>query len=101
MVLTVPLSKLPGPNKHPGKGGLLPLDFGGNVYLDDAKAQNGKVFFTRRGIESPDAHTYLDVDGVLYDTVLGTSSQDVLDAVAEKFVQRQMNWVTVEINLSK
>ncbi len=95
MVLTVPLSKLPGPNKQPGKGGLLPLDFGGNIYLDDATAPNGQVFFTGQGIESPDAHTYLEVDGVLYDAVLGTSGQDVLDAVAEKFVQWQTDWVTV------
>ncbi len=95
MVLTVPLSKLPGPNKQPGKGGLLPIDFGGNVYLDDATAPNGQVFFTGQGVENPDAHTYLDVDGVLYDAVLGTSGQDVLDAVAEKFVKWQSDWVTV------
>ena len=95
MVLTVPLSKLPGPNKQPGKGGLLPLNFGGNVYLDDATVPNGQVFFTGQGVENPDAHTYLDVDGVLYDAVLGTTGQDVLDAVAEKFANWQSDWGTV------
>jgi hypothetical protein len=94
MVLTVPLSQLPGPNKKPGKGGLLPIDFGGNVYLEDAKAPNGQVFFTGNGVELPNAHTYLDVDGVLYDAVLGTSGDDVIKAVADKFAQWEEGWKT-------
>jgi hypothetical protein len=94
MVLTAPLKNLPGPGNKPGKGGLLPIDFGGNVYLEDATAPNGQVFFTGNGVEEPNAHTYLDVDGVLYDAVLGTSGDDVLKAVAEKFAKWESGWKT-------
>lgn len=92
MVLTVPLSKLPGPGGKPGKGGLLPLTFGGNVFEDGATKPNGQVFFTGQGVEHPNAHTYLDVDGVLYDAVLGTKGDDVTKAVAEKFANWESGW---------
>jgi hypothetical protein len=77
MVLTVPIDTLPG--------GLLKNTFGGNVY-NDSGTLTKQVLFTGNDFgEDPNAHTYLDVGGVLYDAVLGTKGEAVTDAVAEEF----------------
>jgi hypothetical protein len=79
MVLTVPINTLPG--------GLLKNTFGGNVYDDSTPGTLTKqVLFTGNDFgDAPNAHTYLDVGGVLYDAVLGTKGKAVTDAVAEEF----------------
>jgi hypothetical protein len=79
MVLTVPINTLPG--------GLLKNTFGGNVYDDSTPGKLTKqVLFTGNDFgEDPNAHTYLDVGGVLYDAVLGTKGDAVTGAVAEEF----------------
>jgi hypothetical protein len=77
MVLTVPLSGLPG--------GMLKKTFEGNVY-DDSKTRTGQVLFT--GItdgSDPNAHTYLEVGGMKYDAVLGTKGKEVDDSIADEF----------------
>jgi hypothetical protein len=76
MVLTVPIDTLPG--------GLLKNTFGGNVFGD--AGLNKQVLFSGNDFgDAPNAHTYLDVGGVLYDAVLGTKGKAVTDAVAEEF----------------
>jgi hypothetical protein len=77
MVLTVPLSKLPG--------GLLKNTFPGNVYNDQDQL-TGQVLFTGNPDgDDPAAHTVLLVGGVKYDAVLGTKGDQVDQSVADEF----------------
>lgn len=81
MLLTKPLSGLPG--------GLLPKSFGGNV-RDDSGELTGQVMFT--GVGGIQSHTWLVIDGVPYDPVLGTKGPQVAESIAEEF-----SWVVPEV----
>lgn len=81
MLLTKPLSGMPG--------GLLPKSFGGNV-RDDKGSLTGQVMFT--GVGGFQSHTWLIIDGVAFDPVLGTKGDQVAASVAEKF-----DWQVPEI----
>ncbi len=87
MVLTVKLSTLPG--------GLLKNNFGGNVY-NDAGTLTGQVLFTgNTDGNQPNSHTYLEVGGVNYDAVLGTTGDAVAAAVADEFEPwDKTDWLT-------
>lgn len=87
MVLTQPINTLPG--------GLLKNTFGGNVY-NDSNSLTKQVMFSGNDFgATPDAHTYLDVGGMLYDAVLGTRGKAVTDAVADEFGNWEKDkWVT-------
>lgn len=75
MAMTVPLSSIKSK-------GLLDKSFPGNVF-DKNGAPTGRVLFTGDGgIKS---HTWLIIDGVAYDSVLGTKGDAVEAAVAEEF----------------
>ena len=76
MVLTVPLSKVPG--------GLLKNTFPGNVYNDDGQL-TGQVLFTGNSNSPNNSHTYLRVAKVDYDAVLGTKGKAVQAAVQDEF----------------
>jgi len=75
MALTTKLSTIPGT-------GLLDKSFGGNVF-DDNGASLDQVLFTGEG--GMKSHTWIVVDGVAYDPVLGTRGADVQAAVAAEF----------------
>jgi hypothetical protein len=75
MLMTRPLSKIPG-------RGLLDRSFTGNVY-DESRKATGMVLFT--GDNGINSHTWLLVDTVPFDPVLGTKGDDVEGAVQEKF----------------
>lgn len=77
MLLTKPLGAI-------GAKGILDSSFPGNVFGEDGVA-TGQVLFTgnERGQQS---HTWLEIDGVPYDPVLGTSGPDVKASVANEFV---------------
>lgn len=81
MLLTKPLSGMPG--------GLLPNTFGGNV-RDDSGGLTGQVMFT--GVGGLQSHTWLIIDGVPFDPVLGTKGDQVAGSVAEEF-----DWKVPEI----
>jgi PDZ domain-containing protein len=74
MLLTKPLSGMPG--------GLLPNTFGGNVRDDEGKL-TGQIMFT--GVGGTQSHTWLIIDGVPFDPVLGTKGDQVANSVAEEF----------------
>ena len=63
MLLTKPISGMPG--------GLLPNTFGGNVYDENDKL-TGQAMFT--GVGGTQSHTWLRIDGVDFDPVLGTGA---------------------------
>ncbi len=65
----------------PGKG-TLDRSFGGNVFNDQSQSLGMILFTGEAGINS---HTWLEVDGVPYDPVLGTSGSDVKGAVFKGF----------------
>ncbi|MEQ1828624.1 MAG: hypothetical protein ABL921_21865 [Pirellula sp.] len=81
MLLTQPLSSVPG--------GLLPKTFGGNVCDDNGKL-TGQVMFT--GVGGKQSHTWLKINGVDYDPVLGTKGDQVAKSKADEFV-----WVIPEL----
>lgn len=80
MAMTVPLASLKRDDK--AMKGLLDKSFPGNVF-DEAGAPTGRVMFT--GSDGMKAHTWLVVNGVAYDSVLGTKGAEVEKAVAEEF----------------
>lgn len=80
MVMTKPLSSMKRGDKQ--IKGLLDKSFAGNVFTDTGAA-TGCVMFT--GSDGLKAHTWLVVNGVAYDTVLGTKGDEVEAAVAEEF----------------
>lgn len=75
MLLTKPLSGMPG--------GLLPNSFGGNV-VDDNGKHTGQVLFTGNE-QGKQSHTWLVIDGVPFDPVLGTKGDEVANSVANEF----------------
>jgi hypothetical protein len=75
MALTAKLATIPGV-------GLLDKSFGGNVF-DDNGASLDQVLFTGEG--GMKSHTWIVVDGVDYDPVLGTRGNEVRAAVAAEF----------------
>jgi hypothetical protein len=75
MLMTKPLSTIPG-------RGVLDRSFTGNVFDEKGKATGMILFSGDNGINS---HTWLLVDGVPFDPVLGTKGDDVAGAVAETF----------------
>ncbi|MGE0386807.1 MAG: hypothetical protein AB7Q97_18940 [Gammaproteobacteria bacterium] len=81
MLLTKPMSQMPG--------GLLPKTFGGNV-RDDSGKLTGQVMFT--GVGGTHSHTWLRIDGVDYDPVLGTRGAAVKNSKADEF-----KWVVPEL----
>ncbi len=81
MLLTKPLSGMPG--------GLLPKTFGGNVCDDNGKL-TGQVMFTGDG--GTNSHTWLVIDGVAFDPVLGTKGPQVAASKEDEFT-----WVVPEI----
>jgi hypothetical protein len=77
MVLTDKMSKFPG--------GLLSSSFGGNVF-DDSNSLTGQVLFTGGADDGvSNAHTILEVNGMQYDAVLGTSGPDLSHTVVDEF----------------
>ncbi len=80
MAMTVPLASIKR-GDAPIKG-LLDKSFPGNVF-DEAGAPTGRVMFTGSG--GVKAHTWLIVNGVAYDSVLGTKGDEVEAAVGEEF----------------
>jgi hypothetical protein len=75
MLMTKPLSTIPG-------RGVLDRSFTGNVFDEKGKATGMILFSGDNGINS---HTWLLVDGVPFDPVLGVKGDDVAGAVAETF----------------
>ena len=75
MLMTKPLSSIPG-------RGLLDRSFTGNVF-DESRKPTGMVLFS--GDNGINSHTWLLVDGVPFDPVLGTKGNDVAGAVQENF----------------
>ncbi|MBL9083243.1 MAG: hypothetical protein JNK76_15625 [Planctomycetales bacterium] len=77
MVLTDKMSKFPG--------GLLSSSFGGNVF-DDSDTLTGQVLFTGGADDGvSNAHTILEVNGMQYDAVLGTSGKDLSHTVVDEY----------------
>lgn len=81
MLLTKPIDKMPG--------GLLPNTFGGNV-RDERGTLTKQVMFT--GMGGVNSHTWIIVNGVAYDAVLGTKGTAVGDSVADEFT-----WVVADV----
>ncbi|XZE32940.1 hypothetical protein SH501x_003707 [Pirellulaceae bacterium SH501] len=81
MLLTCPLSEVPG--------GLLPNTFKGNV-CDDSGNFTGQVMFT--GVGGTHSHTWLKVNGVDFDPVLGTRGPEVKKSKADEF-----KWVVPDL----
>jgi hypothetical protein len=75
MLMTKPLSTIPG-------RGILDRSFTGNVFDEQGKPTGMILFSGDNGINS---HTWLLVDGVPFDPVLGVKGNDVAGAVAETF----------------
>jgi hypothetical protein len=67
IMLTKPLSSIPGK-------GLLDKGFGGNVFDDNGASLNRILFTGDSGINS---HTWLEIDGVEFDPVMGTRGKEV------------------------
>ena len=80
MAMTVPLASLKHGN-DPIKG-LLDKSFPGNVF-NEAGAPTGRVMFTGSG--GVKAHTWLIVNDIAYDSVLGTKGDEVEASVEEEF----------------
>ncbi len=81
MLLTRPLNEVPG--------GLLPNTFKGNV-CDDSGNYTGQVMFT--GVGGTHSHTWLKVNGVDFDPVLGTRGPEVKKSKADEF-----KWVVPDL----
>ncbi len=81
MLLTKPISGMPG--------GLLPNTFGGNVYDENDKL-TGQAMFT--GVGGTQSHTWLRIDGVDFDPVLGTRGAAVKAAKADEFT-----WIVTDL----
>ena len=75
MLMTKSLDKLPGK-------GLLDRSFSGNVY-DDGDTPTRKILFS--GNVGKDSHTWLVIDGVPFDPVLGTRGDEVAASIEERF----------------
>jgi hypothetical protein len=75
MLMTKPLSTIPG-------RGILDRSFTGNVF-DELGKPTGMILFS--GDNGINSHTWLLVDNVPFDPVLGTKGNDVAGAVAETF----------------
>ena len=81
ILLTAPLSAIPGE-------GLLDKGFGGNVF-DESGASLDRILFTGDG--GINSHTWLVIDNVPYDPVLGTRGGEVAASVGEEF-----KWVILD-----
>lgn len=77
MLLTRALSAI-------GAKGILDSSFTGNVF-DTTGNATGQVLFTGNE-QGQQSHTWLTIDGVPYDPVLGTSGTEVAGSVANEFV---------------
>lgn len=75
MLLTAPLSGIPGQ-------GLLDKGFGGNVF-DEAGGPADQILFT--GDAGINSHTWLVIDGVPYDPVLGTRGNEVAASIDDEY----------------
>jgi hypothetical protein len=75
ILLTAALSGIPGK-------GLLDKKFGGNVFDERGKSTDQILFTGDGGINS---HTWLVIDGVPYDPVLGTKGLEVAASIGETF----------------
>lgn len=76
-VLTQPLGTLPG--------GLIASGFGGNVF-DEHGSPTGQIFFSGNQDKLPKSHSWVILDGVPYDPVLGTRDAGVDGAINGRFV---------------
>lgn len=81
ILLTAPLGSIPGK-------GLLDKGFGGNVFKEDGSSCDQILFTGDSGMNS---HTWLVIDGVEYDPVLGTKGAQVAASIGEKF-----DWLTLD-----
>jgi hypothetical protein len=81
MLLTAPLASIPGK-------GLLDKSFTGNVF-DDSDKPTGQILFT--GDSGKNSHTWLVIDGVPFDPVLGTRGDQVAASIQERF-----DWLIVD-----
>jgi hypothetical protein len=81
ILLTAPLSGIPGK-------GLLDKSFGGNVF-DEAGSSLDRILFT--GDAGINSHTWLVIDGVPFDPVLGTKGPQVAASIGEEF-----EWIVVD-----
>lgn len=75
-VLTEPLSSLPG--------GLISNSYGGNVFTEDGKP-TGQIFFSGDRQKISNSHSWIVIDDVPYDPVLGTKGDGVEGAINGKF----------------
>jgi hypothetical protein len=75
-VLTVALSTL--------DGGLVPPTFTGNVFSSAGKL-TGTIFFSGDRKKISKSHSWLEINGVAYDPVLGTIGADVVAAIDGRF----------------
>src|SRR5712691_2901718 len=73
MLLTKPLASVPGK-------GLLDKSFGGNVLDDGGKSLDQVLFTGDGGINS---HTWLVIDGMEYDPVMGTRGAELAASIDE------------------
>ena len=75
ILLTKPLASIPGK-------GLLDKTFGGNVFDEKGKSTD-QILFT--GDSGKNSHTWVVIDGVEYDPVLGTRGNEVAESIGEQF----------------
>ncbi len=75
-VLTKKLSTLPG--------GLIAKTYTGNVFDASGKA-TGQIFFSGEQQKISKSHSWVVIEGVAYDPVLGTKGNDVAGAINGKF----------------
>lgn len=75
-VLTERLAALPG--------GLIAANYGGNVFASDG-TPTGQIFFSGNQDKLPKSHSWVILDGVAYDPVLGTKGEAVEGAIEGRF----------------
>ena len=75
ILLTKPLASIPGK-------GLLDKTFGGNVFDEGGKSTD-QILFT--GDSGKNSHTWVVIDGVEYDPVLGTRGKQVGESIGDQF----------------
>jgi hypothetical protein len=87
-VLTEPLNTLPG--------GLISKDYSGNVF-DQAGKSTGQIFFSGNRAKISQSHSWVIINGIAYDPVLGTRGDDVADAIGGRFEFNDGEEVATEI----
>ena len=87
-LLTVPLNTLP-------RDGLIGRGFGGNVLGIDGNPTKQILFTGDTGAESANSHTWLIVDDVPFDAVLGTQGDEVANSKQASFKKNGEQWEEV------